>query len=292
MSSTQQKPISIAMLALFLVIFIDSMGFGLLFPILNEVLLDPSVNFMSHMTPMGDRVFWFGITLSIFMLCWFFGATIIGDISDLLGRKKALVICLVGGFIGYVISAVGVAVHLISLLIVGRMVAGFTAGSQPVAQAAIIDLSTPENKASYIGYILLASCVGFALGPVLGAVLANSNLVSWFDFTTPLYAAALLSLFNAILLMIMFKETFVRSAPVSIKWYRAVNAFISAFRHPTVKRLSVVLFLMILSWNGFFSYISLFVLTRFNFTPSEVSLYMADMGGRFCYWLWLFSRFL
>ena len=64
-----------AMAALFMVIFIDSMGLGLLFPILNEVFLDPRVSILSVASHLRPEI-WYGGTIVIFMLCWFFGAAI------------------------------------------------------------------------------------------------------------------------------------------------------------------------------------------------------------------------
>ena len=269
-----------AMAALFLVIFIDSMGLGLLFPILNEVFLDPRVSILSAASHLRPEI-WYGGTIAIFMLCWFSGAAILGDLSDIIGRKKVLSICLIGAFVGYFCSGLGIADHSIIILLLGRMIAGFTAGSQPVAQAAFIDLSTPNNKAKYIALIILAGCLGFAFGPLFAALLINPSIVSWFDFTTPLYAAAFLSIINIILLQLSFTETFIPRSKINFRWNRAIDIFISAFRHPDIRFLSVIFFLMIFSWKGFFSYISLFVLKRYNWNPSTVSLYMGAMGFGF-----------
>ena len=79
---------------LFLVLFIDGMGLGLLFPILNSIIVDPASAFLPATTSIVMRDFLYGLTVGIFMLCWFFGAAILGDLSDTVGRKKALMICL------------------------------------------------------------------------------------------------------------------------------------------------------------------------------------------------------
>jgi DHA1 family tetracycline resistance protein-like MFS transporter len=127
---------------LFLVLFIDGMGLGLLFPILNALIMDPSGGILAHSVSVDARNFIFGGIISIFMLCWFFGAAYLGDLSDQVGRKKSLLICLLGAFLGYLLSAIAVICGSFSLLIIGRIIAGFTSGSQPIAQAAIIDISS------------------------------------------------------------------------------------------------------------------------------------------------------
>ncbi len=266
---------------LFIVLFIDSMGLGLLFPILNSLIIDPASTFLPAMTSISMRGFLYGLTVGIFMLSWFFGAAILGDLSDTVGRKRALVICLVGSFIGYFISALAIVYHSLTVLIVGRVLAGFTSGSQPIAQAAIVDISSPELKARNIGLILLAISLGFVFGPIFGGILSDPQLVSWFSFSTPLYFAAIISLLNAILLWYTFKETFHIVGKISIKLHHSIKIFISAFQHKKIRYLSLVLLVMILGWSDFFTFISMFVFHRYHFTPLKVSFYMGAMGVGF-----------
>lgn len=271
----------LAVAPLFLVLLIDSMGLGLLFPILNSVL----VAHTSHFLPAGMsnmlRTFLYGFVMSIFMLSWFFGSAILGDLSDNVGRKRALTICLLGAFVGYGFSAIAMPLHSVVLLVIGRVVAGFTAGSQPIAQAAIVDVSPPEHKTRNIGMILLAVSVGFVLGPIAAGVLSDSTLVSWFDFSTPFYFAALISLLNAILLWVTFTETFEPVARKKITLYRAFSIFVSAFKHEKIRGLSVVLLVMMFGWSNYFTFSSLFMLQRYQATTFEVSMFLAVMGVGF-----------
>ena len=161
----------------------------------------------------------YGITLGIYSIAAFFGSPILGDLSDRLGRKKILLICLFGVFIGYVLFALGVIMQSITLLIVGRIIGGLTAGSLSTAQAAIIDISTEENKATNIGYILFAISLGFMLGPLIAGTLSNPRWVSWFQITTPLYFAAILSLFNILFLYLCFKETYIPKTKTPLNYY-------------------------------------------------------------------------
>ncbi|AML48313.1 hypothetical protein AYM02_02945 [Coxiella burnetii] len=88
--------------------------------------------------------------------------------------KKGAVGCLIGSFLGYLLSAFAVGIHSLTFLILGRVIAGFTAGSQPIAQAAIVDVSSEAHKARNIGLILLAISLGFIIGPIIGGVLSDS----------------------------------------------------------------------------------------------------------------------
>jgi len=273
-----QRKSLLANLPLFVVLFIDSMGLGLLFPILNSIIIDPVSNFLPAMTSIATRDFLYGLTVGIFMLSWFFGAAILGDLSDTIGRKKALIICLLGSFLGYLVAAAGIWMHSLSLLIVGRIVAGFTAGSQPIAQAAIVDISAPEHKARNIGYILLAISLGFVFGPIFGGVLSDPHIVRWFTFATPMNFAAIVSLLNAVLLWTTFKETFKVTGKVRIRPHHAIKVFVSAFQHKRIRYLSLVFLVLILGWSDFFTFMSMFVLDRYHFSPLKVSLFMGALG--------------
>src|SRR5579872_201741 len=88
------KKFFIAAAPLFLVLFIDSMGLGLVFPILNALVFEPTAHFIHADLTKNIRNLLYGVTVSIFMFCWFFGAAFLGDLSDQIGRKKSLMICL------------------------------------------------------------------------------------------------------------------------------------------------------------------------------------------------------
>lgn len=263
---------------LLLVLFIDGMGLGLVIPIINGLIFDSNFIPVYLQTPTAQNIL-YGFIIGVFMLCWFFGAAILGDLSDSVGRKKSLLICLFGSFLSNVISALAILMSSITLLFIGRIIGGFTSGSQPIAQAAIIDLSNPATKTRNIGYILLAVSLGFIVGPLLGGVLSDHRIVSWFNFAVPFYFAATISLLNMLLLVFLFKETFVsRATTYKINIYHAIDIFISAFRDMSVRSLSIIFFLYIFGWSSFYSFISLYMLKVHHFTPTQISLFMAVMG--------------
>jgi DHA1 family tetracycline resistance protein-like MFS transporter len=252
----------LAAMPLLLVLFIDGMGLGLVIPVLNGLIFDTHSTFLAAATvsPIMHNVI-YGAVIGVYMLCWFWGAAILGDMSDYIGRKKSLVICLVGAFLGYLLSAVAVSLHSLSFLIIGRVIAGITSGSQPIAQAAIIDLSQPENKARNIGFILLALSFGFIFGPLLGGILSDNRLVARLDFSTPFYFSAIISSLNIVLLLLFFHETFEsKQTQLKINPYQAIHIFIAAFKNKKVKNLSIIFFIFIFGWSSFYSFICFFLL--------------------------------
>lgn len=269
------------LLPLFLVIMIDSMGLGILFPIMSDLLINHQAAFLPTTTSDFTRELLYGVTIGIYMIAWFFGSAILGDLSDSVGRKKSLMICLFGATCGYFISAVAIVFHSLVFLIVGRVIAGFTAGSQPIAQAAIVDVSTEETRARNIGYVLFAVSIGFVLGPLAGGVLSNTQLSPWFDDTTPLFFAGCLSLLSCILLYATFEETFKRTHAVKIRLAYAITIFKDAFRSKRIRMLSLVLFVEAIGWSEYYTFISQMLLRRFHYSVVEISFFMAVMAVGF-----------
>lgn len=270
-----------SLLPLFLVIFIDAMGLGLLFPILSSVIIDKNVSFLAKETSLFMRDFLFSFTIAVFMFSWFFGAAFLGDLSDQIGRKRSLIISLLGAALGYWFSAIGILWANITMIIAGRVAAGFTAGSQAIAQAAIVDVSPPEHKSRNLGLILFAASLGFIAGPIMGGLLSNQHILRSFNFATPLYFATLLSLFTAILLYIAFKETATIKRKIEIKLYRPIEIFVAAFKNLKIRQLSLILLIMMYGWSNYYSFISLFLYQRFEYNSTEISLFLSILAMGF-----------
>lgn len=146
--------------------------------------------------------------LILYSLFMFFGSSFMGDFSDIIGRKKVLILCMAGFCIGFSLMGIGAQVNSIWLLFVGRGFTGLTAASLPTTMAAITDLSTPENKASNMSFVVLVQSFGFVLGPLMGGFLSNSSIVSFFDDSTPFFAASFLALIAFLWIGLFFSESF------------------------------------------------------------------------------------
>ena len=180
------------MFPLLLVLFIDSMGMGLFFPVLSSLIIDPSLHFLHHEYSTESRQFIYGVVLSIYMFAWFFGAALLGDVSDFIGRKKSLLICLLGAALGYFGAGLAVTFKSLTLMIIGRLIAGFTAGSQAIAQAAIVDVSTDITKSRNMSWMIFTLSLGFLVGPIIGGVLSSAKVL---PCRTSLICSSLMVLF-------------------------------------------------------------------------------------------------
>jgi len=100
-------------------------------------------------------------------------------------------ICLAGALVGYVITIVALSMDSLWLLIMGRAITGFTAGNQPIAQAAMIDASRNDaEKARNMGYIAAGISAGLVGGPILGGFLSDKGMFGdMASIHTPFYFA-------------------------------------------------------------------------------------------------------
>ncbi len=266
------------LISLLLVIVIDTMGVGLILPVITPLFFQTQDGILSPDTSFAVRNILYAMVISGYSLAMFFGAPLLGDFSDNVGRKKILILCMLGTGLTLAIAGFGVLWHSVAALIMGRFLGGFISSTQPIAQAVIADISEPENKAANMGLMVFAACVGFVIGPMIGGYFANPNLVSWFNSSTPFFVAVLLSLLNTILLALFFQETYQPPTHKKLQFNKAFTIFFSAFKHPTVRLLATVLLLMELGFAIHFVYITLYLVKIFHYNTAMLGHFMTYLG--------------
>jgi MFS family permease len=264
-------------IALILVIIIDTMGIGLFFPVLSPLFMSAN-GILPIDASLGLRDFLYALVFGLFCLCMFFSAPIIGDLSDQWGRKRILLICLFGTVLSALLCAFAIEIKNIPLLIIGRLLAGVVAGCQPIAQAAIIDISDEKSKTKNLGLIGMASCIGFVIGPVVGGYLSDSSLMPWFNYSTPFLADALLAVINFFMLIFIFKDNYIASTKKSFDIKRQLRIFTDAFRHREVRNLSLVFLLYETSWALYFQFMSVYLIQVHSYSSRQIGLFMSFVG--------------
>lgn len=274
-SSKNSKPLlGKAIFALMLVLFIDGFGQGLIFPILSATIAnDQSSLLLQNPSPILREI-WYGVLVGVYYLMWFLSATVLGDWSDNVGRKKALLLCLLLATFGFAISALAFHIDSIWLLLFGRFLGGLTSGDQAIAQASVIDLCDPEKKSVYLGLVLLSVTLGLVIGPLIGSILVNSNFISWFGLTTPFYFA---TLFNIIILALFFSETHPTKAK-KIQWTKAISAFTDAFKDSKIRYLLIAYLFAQGGWAIFYVYSPNYLIAKYHISIIQSGWFMALIG--------------
>lgn len=281
-----------ALLPLCSVLLIDALTFGIVIPSLGSILLNPAHSILPADTTLHVRNFLFTACLGLPMLFTFFGAPLLGDLSDQLGRKKALLFCLLGITFSCLLSAYGVMMGSVFLLIAGRCIFGFMDGSEAIAKAAIADMSTEKNKVSNMNLISLFGTVGFVVAPVLGGVLSNQAFSPFFNFLTPFYAAALFAVLNAILLWILFKETFVPQIKRKFRLLKGIQNLVLAFSDHRIRLLSMIFFCMQFAWGGYFQAITILLVEKFHYSSTQIGMFLTYIALCFVLTLTVIIRLL
>ena len=148
-----------SLLVLFLTVFIDLIGFGMVIPFLSY-----------YAREYGASGLAVGSVVGIYSIMQFFFAPVWGRLSDRVGRRPVLLISLTASTAGYLLFAFS---HSLTVLFVSRVIAGIGGANIGTAQAYITDVTTPENRAKGMGLIGAAFGLGFVLGPPMSGILAS-----------------------------------------------------------------------------------------------------------------------
>lgn len=267
-------------------IFVDLIGFGIIIPIIPQLLANPASEFF--LLPKGDTIkqgyILLGYLVAIFSVAQFLAAPILGQLSDRYGRKKILALSLGGTSISYVIFAIGIVTKNIPLLFISRAFAGLFGGSVSVAQASIADFTKPQDLSKNFGLMGASFGLGFILGPYLGGKLSDPTVLSWFNPSTPFFFAAILSAINVVSLLLIFPETNKHiKHGLSIAWSKSVVNIWHALKHPQLRELFAVNFLFNAGFTFFTTFFAVFLINKFRFTQGDIGTFFAFIGVWFAF---------
>lgn len=198
-----------AMMFVLITVMISSIGFGIMIPVLPDLL--------KELTGLGNSqaVIYGGWLTFVFAVTQFICMPIIGSLSDRYGRRPIMLLSLFGLGLDYFIMGLA---PTIGFLFLGRILAGAFGATFSTANAYIADISPPEMRAQNFGLVGAVFGVGFMLGPVIGGYLGEYNP------RLPFIAAGVISLLNMVYGYFFLPETLTEENRRPFEWKRA-NAF-------------------------------------------------------------------
>ncbi|MEO7672896.1 MAG: MFS transporter [Pyrinomonadaceae bacterium] len=256
-----EKFFTTPLVIIFVTVFIDLIGFGMVIPILP---------YYANTKPFNATPFEIGILVGVYSLMQFFFSPVLGRLSDKYGRRPILFISILGSAVGY--FAIGFAETLF-LVFVGRIIGGITGANISTAQAYIADITTKENRAKGMGLFGAAFGIGFILGPAIAGVLSK------YGVHVPFYFAAALSLANAIALYFILPESLKTKAVDQLANQK--NRFVEIIESLGEKEfgiINLVYFLLITAFSIMTYAFVLYTAFRFGYDPEHNGYLFAYIG--------------
>lgn len=274
------------LLAIFTTVFIDLLGFGILIPVF-PLLINPNSPYKVMPGSPQHGLILLGWLQAIFPFCIFLAAPILGQLSDRFGRRPILAVSIAGTSLSYVMFAIGILQKNLPLLFAARAFDGLTGGNIAVAQAAIGDISTNENRAKNFGTLGAAFGLGFVIGPYLGGRLSAANTSfyglfhtpSWFNAATPFWFAAALAAINCVLIVLRLPETLkIKDPSKKVNVVQAFRNVGQGFASPRLRIPLLSAFLFMGGFTFFTTFAGVYLSRRFQFTPSKTGDFFALVG--------------
>jgi MFS transporter, DHA1 family, tetracycline resistance protein len=250
----------------FITLLIDSIGFGIILPVMPQLIMSVSGEGLSSAARYG------GWLMMVYALMQFFFSPVMGNISDRFGRRPVLLFSLLLLGIDYLVMAWAPTLFW---LFIGRMVAGIAASTYSTCYAVIADSTAPEKRAQTFGLVGAAFGLGFIIGPVMGGLLGE------YGARVPFIAAACLAFSNLVFGFFVMPETLTKENRRSFDLRRAnpMGTLLTLRKYPMVIGMITALFLFLLGHHALPSTWTYFTIEKFQWSESQVGYSFAFVGA-------------
>jgi len=252
---------------LFLVLFVNVLGFGLIIPLLPF-----------YVERLGGGPETVTLLIAMYALIQFLMSPWIGRLSDRYGRRPILAWTTAGTIVAHVVLAFADSLWLIVL---SRVIGGVMAGNLGVAFAYAADVTTRQERARQIGRLTTGFTLGFTFGPALGGLMAGTDMETA-NFLVPALAAASLSAVAWLCVMLFLPESLPPEDRVSrIPGERGLGMFrqlTMMFRVEVLALLAIVSFLLFMAWSAMLSIFALWANRILEQGPTEIGFMFMWMG--------------
>ena len=246
-------------------VLIDTIGFGIVIPVLPRLILDLGKVDLDQATRIS------GYLLGIFAVTQFFAGPILGNLGDRYGRRPVLIASMVAFAVDYALMA---SAPTLAWLFVGRAVAGVAGAIYGPASAALADISPPDQRAKLFGWMGATFGIGFIIGPAIGGLLAD------FGPRAPFLAAALLALANGASMLFLLPESLKPENRRPFDWRKAnaIDSFRPLFKSAEAAPLLIAWFLWSLASFVYPATWSFWATARFGWDAAAIGWSLAFVG--------------
>ena len=265
-ASEQSGPPRFAISFILITILIDTLGFGMIAPVMPELISELTGEGMAEAAVYG------GSLMFLFAGVQFFAAPVLGNLGDRFGRRPILLISLATLGLDYILIALAPS---ITWLYVGRFISAIASATFGAANAWVADVSSPEDRPKHFGYLSAAWGLGFMLGPVLGGILGE------YGARVPFWVAAGLALLNVLYGFFVLPESLAvedRRA-FSIRRANPIGALLQIRKYPALIGLFAVLIPYQIAHDANPAVWGYYAMHKFDWTVSDVGWSLFAVGA-------------
>jgi predicted MFS family arabinose efflux permease len=278
-SAEEPAPALSTLLPLYIVIFMGFVGYSLMITIFTPLFLRSDAPLLAAGDPMHKRTILLGFLLCVYPLGQFVGSPIMGSLSDRYGRKSILLISLAITTTCYALIAIALMVRSLPLLVAASLLAGLAEANIITAQSAIADVTLPEQRNRFFGYIYMSVSAAYIVGPLMGGKLANPAVVSWFSYATPFWVVFFLLILTTLGTAVLFRETHpVLQGIQTVSFSASFTNLKEVFTDRQLRKLYWLNFLFYLAIFGFFRCYPMYLVDEFHLGVSRMSEFIAWVG--------------
>ncbi len=247
------------------VVLIDSISFGIILPVMPQLIIGLSDVSISEASAIG------GYLMFTYAAVQFFAAPVLGNLGDRFGRRPVLLFSLLALSMDYLLMALA---PTLLWLFVARFIAGIASSTWSLGYALVTDITPPEQRAQRFGMLGAAFGGGFILGPVIGGFLGE------FGERVPFYAAAGLALANVVYGYFVMGETLApeNRRPFELSRANPVGAVTQIRRYPVVIGLAVAYFLYMIGHYSLPSTWTYYTIEKFSWSEAQIGLSLGFAG--------------
>lgn len=268
------------LLVLFVTIFIDLLGFGIVIPILPIFSKE-----------LGAANYEVGLIAAIYPVMNFLFAPMWGTLSDRYGRRPIILVSVFITAVAYLIFGLSTS---LALLFFSRLLGGIGSANFSVAQAYIADVTSPQERAKSMGLMGAAFGLGFIFGPTLGGYLKSISPSGHVDLIG--YVSAGLSIVNLVMAYFLLPESLQKlQTNVSFR-FKVISGIVRELKRDAIRELMLINFIFItafmlmqlccsLMWTEVFSLSERSIGYVFSFIGISTAVVQGVLVGRMVRWV-------
>lgn len=258
--------------------FVNVLGFSILFPILPFIIEQYNL-----------PQIWYGILLSSYAMALFFGAPLLGSLSDHFGRKPMLIISHLGTLsswfvfiLAYFVPATRTLFSIpiaIILILISRIFDGITGGNNSIVSALITDHTKPEERSKVFSYMGATFGIGFMVGPLLGSLSYQTR----YTYLGTCILAILISTITLIAIIKFVKESNKTEKKdnwlqLTLEKLNIAKSFLKYKNKPIITSTFAIKLFVVLGFSGFTSINALYLIDKFNLDSTGVGVFLFIIG--------------